>query len=41
MSLAEEKAHALPAKMTIPVTVFILPVIMLIATIPVIVRLSE
>lgn len=41
MSMAEEKAHALPAKMTIPVTVFILPVIMLIATIPVIVRLSE
>jgi len=40
MSLAEEKAHALPAKMTIPVTVFILPVIMLIATIPVIVRLT-
>ena len=41
MSIAEEKAHALPAKMTIPVTVFILPVIMLIATIPVIVRLSQ
>ena len=41
MSMAEEKAHALPAKMTVPVTVFILPVIMLIATIPVIVRLSE
>lgn len=41
MSLAEEKAHALPAKMTVPVTLFILPVIMLIATIPVIVQLSE
>jgi len=41
MSLAEEKAHALPAKMTIPVTVFILPVIMLIATIPVIVQFSD
>ncbi|MCF6320262.1 MAG: type II secretion system F family protein [Rhizobiaceae bacterium] len=41
MSLAEEKAHALPAKMTIPVTVFILPVIMLIATIPVIVQFSQ
>ncbi len=40
MSKAEEKAHALPAKMTVPVTMFILPVIMLIATIPVIVQLA-
>lgn len=41
MSVAEEKAHALPAKMTVPVTVFILPVIMLVATIPVIVRFAS
>lgn len=41
MSVAEEKAHALPAKMTVPVTVFILPVIMLVATIPVIVRFTS
>lgn len=41
MSKAEEKAHALPAKMTVPVTVFILPVIMLIATIPAIVNMTQ
>jgi tight adherence protein C len=40
MSLAEEKAHALPAKMSVPVTVCILPVVMMIAVIPIIVRLS-
>ena len=40
MSLAEEKAHALPAKMSVPVTVCILPVVMMIAIIPVIVRFS-
>ncbi len=41
MSKAEEKAHALPAKMTVPVTMFILPVIMLIATIPAIVSMTQ
>lgn len=40
MMKAEEKAHALPAKMTIPVTVCILPVIMLVATIPIIVKMT-
>ena len=40
MSLAEEKAHALPAKMSVPVTVCILPVVMLIAIIPIIAKLS-
>ncbi len=40
MMKAEEKAHALPAKMTVPVTVCILPVIMLIATIPIIVKMT-
>ena len=40
MSLAEEKAHALPAKMSVPVTVCILPVVMLIAVIPIIVKMS-
>lgn len=40
MSLAEEKAHALPAKMSVPVTVCILPVVMMIAIIPIIVRLT-
>lgn len=40
MMLAEEKAHALPAKMTIPVTMCILPTVVMIAIIPVIVSLS-
>jgi len=40
MSLAEEKAHALPAKMSVPVTVCILPVVLMIAIIPVIVKMS-
>ena len=40
MMLAEEKAHALPAKMTIPVTMCILPTVVMIAIIPIIVTLS-
>ena len=40
MSLAEEKAHALPAKMSIPVTVCILPVVLMIAIIPIIVKMT-
>jgi tight adherence protein C len=39
MSKAEEKAHALPAKMSVVVTLFILPMIVLLAIIPVIVKL--
>lgn len=38
MMKAEEKAYALPAKMSIPVTVFILPIVIGIAIIPTIVR---
>ena len=38
MMQAEEKAYALPAKMSIPVTVFILPIVIGIAIIPTIVR---
>ncbi|MGX7873068.1 type II secretion system F family protein [Mesorhizobium sp. ORM6] len=41
MSLAEEKAHALPAKMSVPVTVCILPVVLMIAIIPIIVKLTS
>lgn len=41
MSAAEEKAHALPAKMSIPVTVCILPVVVMIAIIPIIVRFNS
>ncbi|NGO51433.1 type II secretion system F family protein [Allomesorhizobium camelthorni] len=40
MSMAEEKAHALPAKMSVPVTVCILPVVLMVAIIPVIVKMS-
>jgi tight adherence protein C len=40
MSKAEEKAHSLPAKMSVPVTMCILPVVMLIAVIPIIVQVS-
>lgn len=40
MSLAEEKAHSLPAKMSVPVTMCILPVVMLVAVIPIIVQVS-
>ncbi len=38
MSKAEEKAHALPAKMSVPVTMCILPVVLLIAVIPIIAK---
>lgn len=40
MSKAEEKAHALPAKMSVPVTVCILPVVLMIAIIPIIVKFN-
>ena len=40
MSAAEEKAHALPAKMSVPVTMCILPVVLLVAVIPVIAKLT-
>ncbi|TIS58342.1 type II secretion system F family protein [Mesorhizobium sp.] len=40
MSLAEEKAHALPAKMSVPVTVCILPVVLMLAIIPIIVKMT-
>lgn len=38
MMQAEEKAYALPAKMSVPVTLFILPIVIGIAVIPTIVR---
>ena len=40
MMKAEEKAYALPAKMSVPVTLFILPIVIGIAIIPTIVRWS-
>ncbi|MEM7288980.1 MAG: type II secretion system F family protein [Pseudomonadota bacterium] len=40
MMAAEEKAYALPAKMSIPVTLFILPIVIGIAIIPTIVRFN-
>jgi tight adherence protein C len=41
MSAAEEKAHALPAKMSVPVTMCILPVVLLFAVIPVVAKLTS
>ena len=41
MALAEEKAHALPAKMSVPVTLCILPVILIIAALPVAFKMSS
>lgn len=41
MSNAEEKAHALPVKMVIPLAVFLFPVIILIVMLPVIIRIGE
>lgn len=38
LSMAEEKAYALPAKLSVPVTVCILPVVIFVAVLPVIVR---
>lgn len=40
MMKAEEKAYALPAKMSIPVTLFILPIVIGIAVIPTVVRFN-
>lgn len=40
MSVAEEKAHALPAKMSVPVTVCILPVVLMVAIIPIVVKMT-
>ncbi len=40
MSLAEEKAHALPGKMAVPLTMFVFPVILIVILTPVFVRIS-
>lgn len=40
MSRAEEKAHALPAKMAVPLTMFVFPVILVVILLPVYVRVS-
>ncbi len=40
MSRAEEKAHALPAKMTVPLTMFVFPVLLVVILLPVYVRVS-
>ncbi|MGL4489188.1 MAG: type II secretion system F family protein [Rhizobiaceae bacterium] len=41
MSKAEEKAHSLPAKMSVPVTMCILPVVLLIAVIPIVAKMTN
>lgn len=38
LSMAEEKAYALPAKLSVPVTACILPVVLFVAILPVIIR---
>jgi len=40
MSAAEEKAHALPAKMAIPMMIFVFPIILIVILLPVFVRVS-
>ncbi len=40
MSRAEEKAHALPAKMAVPLTMFVFPTILIVILLPVFVRIS-
>jgi tight adherence protein C len=40
LSMAEEKAYALPAKLSVPVTACILPVVLFIAILPVLVRFN-
>ena len=41
MSRAEEKAHALPVKLTIPLGLFIFPVMMIFIMLPLIIRIRE
>jgi tight adherence protein C len=41
MMMAEEKAYALPAKLSIPVTAFILPIVIGIAVLPTAIRLMN
>lgn len=41
LSRAEEKAHALPAKMAVPLTLFVFPVILVVILLPVFVRISN
>lgn len=41
MSRAEEKAHALPAKMSVPLTMFVFPVVLVVILLPVYVRVSN
>jgi tight adherence protein C len=40
MMAAEEKAYALPAKLSVPVTLFILPIVIGVAVVPTIVRMA-
>jgi tight adherence protein C len=38
---AEAKAHALPVKMTLPLGIFIFPVVMMVVMIPVVIRIMN
>jgi tight adherence protein C len=41
MSRAEEKAYALPAKLVVPLTLFVFPVLLITLMLPVVVRVQE
>jgi tight adherence protein C len=41
LMLAEEKAHALPAKLVIPLTLFVFPVLMVVIMLPVVIGVSD
>ena len=41
MMLAEEKAYALPAKMVLPLTLFVFPVLMVALMLPVVISVSR
>jgi tight adherence protein C len=41
LSRAEEKAHALPAKLTIPLGLFVFPVVLIVIMLPLIIRMKN
>ena len=41
MARAEEKAYALPAKLVVPLTLFVFPVLLVTLMLPVVIKVSE
>ena len=41
LSRAEEKAYALPAKLTVPLILFVFPVLLFVLMLPVVIRFSH